>query len=44
MDMKELVQTLISLILLVFVLAGLRKGIIFLAGQWNLGGVVSFLA
>lgn len=44
MDFKELAQTLLSLSLLVFVLAALRKGIIFLAARYNLSGVVSFLS
>lgn len=44
MDMKELTQTLVSLIILVFVLAAIRKGLMFLAGRFNFTGVVSFLA
>lgn len=44
MDFKELVQTLLSLIILVFILAGLRKAIMFLAAKYNVGGVVSFLS
>lgn len=43
MDMKELSQTLLSLIILLFILAGLRKAIIFLAARYNVTGVATFL-
>lgn len=44
MDFKELLKTLLGLTLLLFVLTALRKGISFLAGRYNVSGVVSFLA
>lgn len=44
MDFKELLQTLLSLVILLFVLAALRKAIIWVASGWNLTGVASFLA
>lgn len=44
MDGKELLQTLLSLTILVFVLAALRKVIIFFAGKYGVTGVVSFLS
>lgn len=44
MDFEDLGKTLISLIILVFVLAGVRKAIMFVAGRYNVGGVVSFLS
>lgn len=43
MDIKDLTETLLSLIILLFVLAGLRKAIIFLAGRYNITGVSTFL-
>lgn len=44
MDFKELLQTLASLTLLVFVLAGLRKVIMFFAAKYNFNGIASFLS
>lgn len=41
---KELAETLLSLTFLVFILAAMRKAIMFLAGLWNITGVVSFLS
>lgn len=44
MDFKELLQTVLSLTILVFVLAAMRKVIMFFAAKYNVNGVVSFLS
>lgn len=44
MDIKELTQTLLSLIILLFVLAGLRKAIMFVAARYNVNGISTFLS
>lgn len=43
-DFEDLAKTLLSLILLVFVLTAIRKAVIFLAGRYNFTAIVSFLS
>lgn len=41
---KSLLETLLSLTILVFVLAAIRKVIMFFAAKYNVGGVSSLLS
>lgn len=44
MDFKMALETLVSLVILVFVLAALRKVIMFFSSKYGVDGVASFLS